>query len=280
MNTILLFDLKKIKLSSFDYSILQNNTKDTILLQVDVNSKDILKNLLNNSRIYIIADTDLTLAYWKQKNYPLIAWSHYANREESLMGSSWMILSLNALTDSYLEEIHCRFYHLPLTICQTDQWLLRELTMEDLPHLIALDQEQSYDSAGRFFPFDISENYELQKQFLSDYIRSQYAFYGYGIYAAYEPEHHEFLGIVGLSSFNKNKMEDNKDNDIHKIEIGYAVKKKYQKNGLATAWVTAVISYAENELDIPRGEIVARIHPDNIVSVRVARKCGIYIFPV
>ncbi len=207
------------------------------------------------------------------------------------MGSPWLILSLRAVTYEYLLEVHHRHYGIPIVILTTDRCLLREFTPGDLPLLLDLDGEQE-DSASKFF----REGEEAPEAFLSAYIRYQYPFYGYGIYAAFLKETGEFLGLAGFFRTAQNReegfgeeilkvsfcpdpsgAEDEKITAADKqqkygVEIGYVTKKSARRKGYAGEWIRGLISYARRDLDLY--EIVARIPASNKASLRTALSAG------
>ncbi|MDO4977944.1 MAG: GNAT family N-acetyltransferase [Eubacteriales bacterium] len=263
MYSLLLLDVKKTFLTSYHYTILENNAKDKILLQTLCEPFD--DEILQTENLLVLADTDDAIATWTAKKIPVIAWSHEKNKSESLMGSPYMILSLDALTLDYLEEIYCRDHGLPLTIVKTKRSVLRELTADDYTFLLALDDSQPEDSAGRFFPYHLSK--AEKADYLRQYIKSQYPFYGFGIYGAFHRESQEFLGIAGFATTESSELE-----------VGYAVKKSARQKGYAFEWVSALIDYARETLCIQ--DIVARISEDNLASLRLARKCSIRILTI
>lgn len=215
--------------------------------------------------LVILCDTDLAITRFQNSSYPVIACSHEYNSEESLMGVPWLILSPESLTPEFLEEVYCRHHHLPLTIALTDRCLVRELTPEDLSFLLNLQEENTDNPDGCFFPVSCED----PKGFLYEYIKNQYPFYGYGLYAVVEKESNLFLGIAGFSTPTGETAEENA------IEISYALLKKYHHQGYMTEVLKALIS---TEKENGRFEqITARIHRSNHSSIHLAKKLNIFI---
>lgn len=206
MNITLITDIRKITLTSSDYNIIRSITKDKILFQVAGELTESGKNLMVPvEKGIVISDTDRGIRSWIHRGYPVIAWSHEKNPGEDLTKTPWLILSLTALSGDYLEEVWHRFHKIPLEIVRTDRCYLRELSMEDLPDLLSLDAEQEPDSPGLFFKGRL----ESKEQYLSAYIRTQYPFYGYGLYGAYHKDTDEFLGIAGFYLPEKSSSIEN-----------------------------------------------------------------------
>ena len=99
----------------------------------------------------------------------------------------------------FLNEVYCRHYKKPLTITTTNRCIIRELTTRQLPELLQLQEENKNNPSGCFFPQNCT-TYAEAEEFLQNYIKNQYAFYGYGIYGIFNKENETFLGIVGFST--------------------------------------------------------------------------------
>jgi RimJ/RimL family protein N-acetyltransferase len=56
------------------------------------------------------------------------------------------------------------------------------------------------------------------------------------------------------------------------MDVSYVVAPAFRRRGLASRAVTAVLSWAERELNV--GVVLLNCHPDNLASQRVAEKCG------
>lgn len=295
MYSILFLDIQKTILTSYHYNILENIAKDKILLQVLCDSSEekisqMIDQMISEKKdLLFLVDCDESIAKWTAMGATVIAWSHEENRNESLMASPYMVLSLEALTYDYLEEIYCRRKKLPLTILTSHRCYLRELTLEDYPLLLSLDQSQALDSAGRFFPSNLCQ--EEKEEYLAQYISKQYPFYGFGIYAAFDFAKDCFLGIAGFSPYDPvNPSNETMENDtstqassqgetedILWVEIGYAVKKEYRRQGYAKEWICGLKKWMEEYYDPTPVKIVAKIAPDNLASIQTADRCGVTI---
>lgn len=250
----------------------------------------------------ILCDLDKNTKLAKMHNLPVIAFSHENNKQESLMGTPWLILDTDALSPFFLNEVYCRHYKKPLTITTTNRCIIRELTTRQLPELLQLQEENKNNPSGCFFPQNIISHTEAE-EFLQNYIKNQYAFYGYGIYGIFNKENENFLGIAGfsslenvltsdiLSSKEKNlkipddfseqnfektpeKYSENSSNE-YCVEIGYSVLKKRQKQGIASEVLPPLIHFGKEYLGFT--EIVARIEKSNIASIRLSQKNNLKI---
>lgn len=263
----------------------------------------------------VLCDLDKNIELAKKHNLPVIALSHKKNRQESLMGTPWLILDTNALSPFFLEEVYCRYHHLPLTITTTDRCTVRELTLEQLPGLLLLQEENKNNPSGCFFPKNF-HTVSQAEEFLLNYTKNQYAFYGYGIYGIFKKQTNTFLGIAGFSpienildqnelntsntldtsnifdikakeseqksssspfSVNSHSIfEQNYNNyDNYYAEIGYSILKRFQRQGIASEVLPHLLHFGKEYLGFT--EIITRIERDNIPSIRLAKKNKIRI---
>ena len=250
----------------------------------------------------ILCDLDKNIELAQTHNLPVIALSHKNNGQESLMGTPWLILDTDALSPFFLNEVYCRHYNQLLTITTTNRCIIRELTTKQLPELLQLQEENKNNPSGCFFP-QTCTTYTEAEEFLQNYVKNQYAFYGYGIYGIFNKENETFLGIAGfsplenvitsdtLNSKEKNlKIPENfseqnfekspekypeSDSNKYCVEIGYSVLKKWQQQGIASEVLPPLIYFGKEYLGFT--EIVTRIEKSNIASIRLAKKNNLQI---
>ena len=111
------------------------------------------------------------------------------------MGTPWLILSPEALTRDFLYKVYCRHYERPMWILETERCRLRELSAEDFDALLLLQKENAQNPEGCFFPAGCDN----PEDFLSNYIRHQYPFFDFGLYAVLEKRTGTFMGIAGFN---------------------------------------------------------------------------------
>ena len=230
----------------------------------------------------ILCDLDKNIALAKAHNLPVIVLSHKNNRQESLMGTPWLILDTDALSPFFLNEVYCRHYNQPLTITTTNRCIIRELTTQQLPELLQLQEENKNNPSGCFFP-QTCTTYTEAEEFLQNYVKNQYAFYGYGIYGIFNKENENFLGIAGFSPFENTIISDTLhskekifkktlENNLNEYsaEIGYSILKKWQQQGIASEILPSLIYFGKEYLGFT--EIVTRIKKSNLPSIHLAHK--------
>lgn len=214
----------------------------------------------NISAVIYLCDTDEAIVRRRTEGFPVIAVSHDGNRSASLMGTPWLLLSAEALTTDFLLEVYCRHHHLPLPLFSTARCIVRELSENDLSSLLLLQKENSAHPENGFFPAAC----ENPASFLTDYIRHQYPFFCFGLYAILEKATEQFMGIAGFSSA-----------DDLQAEVSYALLQKYQKQGYAEEVLRTLLVYGKKQNGFE--QFFARIRLENRSSVMLAEKCGIRI---
>lgn len=226
----------------------------------------------------VLCDLDKNIELAQKHNLPVIALSHEKNQQESLMSTPWLILDANALSPFFLEEVYYRYHHLSLTITTTNCCTVRELTIEQLPGLLLLQEENKNNPSGCFFPENCHTTSQAE-EFLLNYIKNQYAFYGYGIYGIFKKETKTFLGIAGFSPIenipDQNKLNTYNNPDNYYAEIGYSILKEFQRQGIASEVLPPLLHFGKEYLGFT--EIITRIERDNIPSIRLAKKNKIRI---
>ena len=160
---------------------------------------------------------------------------------------------------SYLNMIYCHERGIPAAIMETKRCVIRELTKKEAPALYAIC---SKPQVNRYLTEPVGTPEEEEEK-LTAYIRTVYPFFGYGFWGVYEKKNGKLIGKAG---FKEGSMP---------LEVGYLFDDSVWGKGIATEVLTALVHYAEEELDIV--ELVARVHRENKASLRVAEKCGVRV---
>lgn len=143
----------------------------------------------------------------------------------------------------------------------TPRLRIRPLTRGDLRplHMMYGDAELMRFITGRpRTPFETRSRLKKDLGFHRDY--------GFGLCLVESRETGEAIGRCGL--------EPRPDGDVLTGELAWMFVQSWWGKGLATEAGTAIIDWAEAELDLAR--IFARAYPDNAASVRVMAKLGMH----
>lgn len=104
------------------------------------------------------------------------------------------------------------------------------------------------------------------------YIRNQHEQYGIGRWAVIDKKTQDFVGWSGL------KYETTVRTDMDYYDLGYRLRKKYWRKGIATETSLAALDFGFNTLKI--SEIFAGAHVDNKGSNKVLQKAGLHFIEV
>jgi [ribosomal protein S5]-alanine N-acetyltransferase len=143
-------------------------------------------------------------------------------------------------------------------VLETDRLLLRDLTLDDCPHL---DEILGDAETMRHYPRPYTFR-EVEAWIVRNLER--YRDYGFGLWAVIRKEDGKFVGQCGLVP-----------QDIegtHEIEVGWHVNRAFWRRGYASEAAAAVRDYAFDVIGLPR--LVSLVLPANVQSQGVARKIG------
>ncbi len=193
---------------------------------------------------------------------------------------------MSAVTDSYLERIVRRHLGLPWIVMETRRLLIREFQAEDARQI---PREECAGEADKIFS---------DERKLADYIRCQYGFYEYGIWAVTEKESGRIIGKAGVSRMEEQKPEEMfsgtgaltimelpmrkrngnifLDKPVLWIELGYHIFEPYRRKGYALEACRGIIEYLNGEYREQAEDIriYAKTDACNQASVKVLRALG------
>lgn len=146
-------------------------------------------------------------------------------------------------------------------LLKTERLFLREMEEADLPSLrrILQDPEVMYAYEHAFTEEEVQAWFQKQK--------TNYARYGYGLWAVVLSETGEMIGQCGLTPQQWNGREI--------TEIGYLFAKAFWHRGYAVEAAKACKKYAFDLLN--EREVFSVIRDQNLASQKVARRNGMQI---
>lgn len=159
----------------------------------------------------------------------------------------------------YLNQVYCHAKGLPAYITETGRCIIRELAEEDMDALydILTDRE-----VAKYLPVKEGDREEEMEKLIS-YVSCVYSFFGYGYWGVFSKANGELIGRAGFKEGS------------YPLEAGYVIKHSEWGKGLATEVLSALIEYAEQELDCT--DVFVKIAAENKASARVAQKCNVTI---
>lgn len=258
-DSLLYFHAEKILSTSIPDSL------DLILAKDLESALDLWHQSSEQQLLYLIdEEKKLLLLNEKGINAPIIGILDPESPNHWFSGLSYLITDLEALDSRYLNLVYCRYYNLPLSICETKRTLVREFTILDYPAIVQLYQifpievlERTTDSS--LLPFETEE-------LLNTYIHSIYSIYGFGLFGVFDRESELLIGICGFTPSNINGR--------NQIELGYLIHPAFQNKGYAFEVCSELISLAISTFELD--ELILKTSPKNAASVQLAGKLGFH----
>ena len=158
------------------------------------------------------------------------------------------------ISREYLEQVVRRHLGLPWEIVRTRRLLIREFRQGDETR-IPWEQEDG-ESDGIF----------RDPELLRGYIRCQYGFYGYGIWAVTERGTGRLVGKAGVTSL---EWEFAKGREIGgALELGYHIFTPYRRKGYGEEACRGILRWCQGR------EIYAKTDASNEASAKMLTKLG------
>ena len=146
-----------------------------------------------------------------------------------------------------------------MTVLETERLLLSRLSYEHCAFIFELVNEPSFK---RFVGDKDVNSPEDARHYLREGPIGNYERFGYGLFLVTVKEARIPAGICGL--VKRDEFDD--------PDLGFALLKRYRRNGYASESGEAVLAYGFEELTLRR--IIAMADPDNEPSVRLLDKLG------
>lgn len=198
---------------------------------------------------------------------------------KKLAPAEYLVESMEAVDDVFLERVARRRLRLPWVIAETEHLIIREFVLGDLENIAG--EEEAGPGDGIFEKEDT----------LKAYIDCQYRFYEYGIWAVVEKESGRLIGKAGISGFSWGgtpmpgtrttgmpttgtataEAPTTEAQETLLLELGYHIFCPWRQKGYAKEACEAIISYASEYLT---DRLYARINENNSPSVKLAEGLG------
>ncbi|MDD6351048.1 MAG: GNAT family N-acetyltransferase [Lachnospiraceae bacterium] len=172
----------------------------------------------------------------------------------------WQPEDLSQAPDDLLLLAYCRHFGIPMRMIESRRLIIRELSMDDLPALLAIYREPGMTDYIDPLPEEAEEKEEL-----SVYISKVYGLYNYGLWAVTDKETGALIGRAGIES----KLGFPED----MVELGYQIAPHLWGMGFGMEAVRAVLKYVREELPSIH-KVIARVRDGNTASVRILEEEG------
>lgn len=210
-----------------------------------------------------------------------------------LLHTQMVVQGFEEIDSLFFNRVYERFHGLPWKIAETERLLIREFVREDAQALsTVLDNLPPAEVLDSMPPAEVLDNMPPAEagirtgaEELDNYIRHQYRFYGYGMWAVVMKESGRLIGTAGIYDSAEGAVvmkesgrligtagNDDSTEGAGCQEIGYALDPAFRGMGYAAEAVSAVLSYARDRLEL--SGLFCRIRRDNTPSLHLAEKVG------
>ncbi|MEG0369437.1 MAG: GNAT family N-acetyltransferase [Hungatella sp.] len=183
---------------------------------------------------------------------------------QDLTPAVYLVEQTESIDAEYLERVQRRKLGLPWIIGETERLWIREFRMEDIPLVM---QEEDDSAADRRF-------YLPEK--LEEYIRCQYGFYQYGIWALVDKASGNIVGKAGISNLDVEGFANHEvtsEEGKADLQLGYHIFPPYRRVGYAREACTEILNYAKVHLS---SHLYAKIDTSNEASIQLAEELGFH----
>lgn len=214
-----------------------------------------------------ISDEEQTLLAAKAAGRVVVGLLH-GDRVRNLSAAEYLVEELETADEHYLERVVRRHLGLPWIIAESERLLIREFSLEDIRQIEQAGTELSGDNPA-------VERIFCTPSSLEAYIRYQYRFYEYGIWAVVRKSDHMVIGMAGISDCDIGRVRGadaagaDSTNAEMQVELGYHIFLPYQRQGYAVEACRSILDYVKQELECP---VYAVTNPANERSVRLLTK--------
>lgn len=181
--------------------------------------------------------------------------------------ATFVVYDMEDIDREFLMRVSARKYNEPLVITMTERFIVREMAVSDLPECYRM-----YDELKDCPYIEPLYDYEEEKIFTEKYIENMYGFFGYGLWLVFTREEEDKCGELVARIGIENRSIDGKNCQ----ELGYLVKKSWQKKHVASEVCSAVIRLAKEELGLE--ELYICTDKKNIPSICLAEKMGFILY--
>lgn len=208
------------------------------------------RTITRNGQTYtvVISDEQEALLAADAAGRAILGLWHREEPSRCLAPAAYLIEDLQDVDELLLERVVCRKEGFPWRIGETKRLRIREFSLSDSSKVW---KEAEDEDADRIF-------YEEEK--LRKYIRCQYGFYEFGLWALEEKETGALVGKAGIT-----KMDDKG------AELAYHIFTPYRGNGYGVEACKEICRYVKTQMNCG---LYAKIDPSNEASIRLIEKCG------
>ena len=190
----------------------------------------------------LISDEREALLAAKAAGRAIIGLWEQGQEMEQISAADYVTEDMESVTEEFLERVVRRHLGMPWNICETERLRIREICVDDFEEI----QDRN-----------IGPGFEAREELMA-YIKNQYGFYEFGLWAVIEKLSGNLVGAAGL----KIPLEEGQDQNYDvfalpvpggcaevTLELGYHIFEEYRCRGYAKECCQAILQYGIEELD-------------------------------
>jgi len=214
----------------------------------------------DGTRVYsfLITDNRRAADIARANGIGISVYTNSANDASGFKEALYCIDQIADMSDETLNRMYERLNNIPWTITETERYVIRAITPGDVDRLY----EIYADEETKKYTEDLYEDREQEIEYTKEYIKNQYRFYEYGVWAVIDKKSDILIGRAGV--FDR----ENQD----RLELGFLFEKSYWGNSTSTEVLSAIIQYAKDELNTR--ELLAHTREQNIRAKKLLEKLG------
>lgn len=175
-----------------------------------------------------------------------------------LPGTQFAVEGTEDVEWEYLQKVYQRFAGEPWDITQTPRCTLREMCTADVDDLYKLYENPL---VTRYMEGLFPEK-EQEKQYIQDYIKNVYEYYGFGTWLVHRKEDGQLIGRAGF----------NYRPGFEEVELGFIIGEPYWRKGYAYEICSHLMEIGRNVYEFEA--VQALVKKENEASIRLLEKLG------
>ena len=207
--------------------------------------------------LYVTDDAE-TGKKLKQEGEAVLVYLHPGNSGQDFSNFLFAVEDPEELEHEYIERVYRRLKNMPWNILETTRCRIRETVPEDVEAFYRIYSDPSITEYMEGLYPDVEE----EKEYIREYIKKIYTFYGFGVWTVIERESGAIIGRAGISY--REGYED--------PELGFIIGVPWQRKGYAYEVCNAILAYGWVVLEFE--QMQALVEPENIPSLKLCEKLG------
>lgn len=220
--------------------------------------KKIEVNTERTQGVLYVTDSASEAVSLRDRGEAVLVYFHDGNRDQDFSGFTFGVEEPEQMETDYVERVYRRLKGLPWDILETERCLLRETVPEDVEDFFRIYS----DPAITEFMEGLYPDKEQEKEYIREYIKKIYTFYGFGVWTVVEKGSGSVIGRAGFSYRA----------GYDQPEMGFIIGVPWQRKGYGEEVCRGILKYGVETLGFQ--EINALVETENEASLKLCDKLG------